>query len=53
MRRFKCGTCLNEYEKLVEDKVKAIKCECGKKAARTISAARYFSNTTGKNPSAR
>lgn len=51
LRRFKCGACHKQYEKLVEDDVKSIECECKAKAARTVSAAKYFSNTVGKSPS--
>ena len=51
LRKFKCGSCQREYERLVKDDVKVIKCECKAKAARLISTARYFGNTVGRSPS--
>lgn len=51
LRLFRCGSCGKQYEKLVGDDVQAIECECKAKAARIVSAARYFGNTTGKSPS--
>lgn len=53
MRDFKCGSCGKSYRKLVDDDVMAVECECGKKAARTLSAPRCFGNTTGKSPSSK
>jgi len=52
LRRFKCGHCQREYEQLKHDDVKSVDCLCGKSAARTLSAPRYFGNTVGKSPSA-
>ena len=51
LRNFACktGTII---ERLVDDSVIKVKCTCGSKAAKTVSAARYFSNTVGKSPSA-
>ena len=49
-RKFKCGSCNKDYEKLIEDDIKTITCLCGSKAIRLISTPRYFSNTTGKSP---
>ena len=53
IRRFKCGSCQKEYERIVEDDVKTIDCECKSKAARMLAAPRCFSNTVGKSPSVR
>tara|TARA_B110000908_G_C10040368_1_gene351510 strand:+ start:201 stop:350 length:150 start_codon:yes stop_codon:yes gene_type:complete len=36
-----------------DDKLEIICGECGSVAERLISAGRYFSNTTGKSPSAK
>lgn len=51
LRRFKCGSCQREYEKLVKDEVDVVDCECGDKAVKQLSAPRCFGNTTGKSPS--
>lgn len=50
IRHFICGSCQRRYEKLVGDEVLSVDCECGSKAARTLSSPRYFGNTTGKSP---
>ena len=50
IRSFKCDDC-GPFERLVRDEVKHVDCKCNKAANRVISAARYFSNTTGKSPS--
>ncbi len=51
LRRFKCGTCHRQYERLAKDDVTSITCECGAKAARMLAAPKCFSNTVGKSPS--
>ncbi len=51
IRYFKC-VCSKEIEKLVEDDVKVIECECGEFAMRMLSAPRCFGNTTGRSPAA-
>ena len=50
IRSFKC---INGYkfDRMVTDDIKTVNCECGEQAKRIPSAARYFSNTTGKSPS--
>ena len=50
-RNFRCGTCLAEYERFVEDGITMIDCECGKQAVKMISAPRVLGNTTGTSPS--
>jgi hypothetical protein len=52
MRRFNCNYC-GTFERLVVDDTKRLECKCGKLAERLISAGRYFSNTTGRSPSAK
>jgi len=51
IRRFKCGSCLREYERLVRDDVMTVTCECKGKAVRQLSNPKYFQNTVGKSPS--
>jgi len=51
IRNFKCETGAI-IERLVKDDCKSTLCKCGEVAIKTISAARYFSNTVGKSPSA-
>lgn len=51
IRRFKCGSCLREYERLVKDDVMTVICECKGKAARMLAAPKCFNNTVGKSPS--
>lgn len=50
IRSFKC---INGYtfDRMVTDDVLKVRCDCGEVANRIVSAARYFSNTTGKSPS--
>jgi len=52
LRNFKCisGTI---FERYVEDNITIVKCNCGEEAKRTLSAPRYFGNTTGRSPSAK
>ena len=52
IRAFKCAN-NHTFEHMVTDDQLIAQCECGELANRVISAARYFSNTTGKSPSAR
>jgi len=49
MRKFKCKSGF-VIERLVSDNQLNAKCNCGEMAVKTISAARYCSNTTGKSP---
>ena len=49
LRKFKCASCHKAYEKLIKDDILVIECDCGSKANRTLSAAKYFSNTVGKS----
>jgi len=51
IRYFKC-TKGYKFERMVTDDILEVKCECGDKAVRLLSAPRYFSNTTGKSPGA-
>ncbi len=51
LRKFKCKTG-EVIERFAHDDQNEVKCKCGEVAAKTISAARYFSNTVGKSPSA-
>lgn len=53
IRSFKCESCELEFERMVTDQTKKVKCHCEGKATRQLSAPRYFSNTVGKSPSAR
>ena len=48
---FKCS---NEHitERLIDNKVKSVVCECGEEALKMLSAPRSFGNTTGRSPSA-
>lgn len=52
IRHFRCDNC-GIVERMVVDSVTVIKCECGCEAKRTISAPRYFGNSTGKSPAGR
>ena len=52
IRQFNCNYC-GTFERLVVDDTKRLECKCGKLAERLISAGRYFSNTTGRSPSAK
>ena len=47
---FKCS---NEHitERLIDNKVKSVVCECGEEATKMLSAPRSFGNTTGRSPS--
>ena len=49
IRSFQCKG--YKFDRMVTDDVLKVKCECGETANRIVSAARYFSNTTGKSPS--
>jgi len=54
IRRFKCGSCQKEYERLVKDGVKVVECECGKGATRMLAAPKCFNNSAtceGRSPS--
>jgi len=53
LRNFKCKSCHKIYEKLIDDDVLVITCECGNQANRMLSAPRHFGNTCGKSPSRR
>jgi hypothetical protein len=56
MKKIRHFQCLNKHltEALTkDDKLEIICGECGSVAERLISAGRYFSNTTGKSPSAK
>lgn len=50
-RNFKCSECKEITERLVEDHVLVINCNCKGLASRTLSAPKCFSNTTGRSPS--
>ena len=50
IRTFKCNK-NHVTETLADDLQLKIFCDCGRVADRIVSAARYFSNTTGKSPS--
>jgi len=52
LRNFQCSNTNEIFERRVEDEITIIKCACGSEAKRIISAGRYFSNTTGRSPSA-
>ena len=49
LRNFLCQTG-DTFERLVDDKTTQVKCLCGRPAIKTLSAPRYFSNSTGKSP---
>lgn len=51
-RNFKCESTGEVFDRRVVDEVTVVKCNCGSEAKRIISAGRYFSNTTGRSPSA-
>ena len=53
MKKLRIFLCVSgvKIERLVEDDVTKIKCKCKSEAVRVVSAAKYFSNTTGKSPS--
>ena len=53
IRFFKCGSCDEVHEKLIEDNEKTIVCDCKAIATRLLSAPRCFSNTVGKSPAVR
>ncbi len=54
LRRFKCGSCQTEHERMVQDNIVVIACvKCKSKAARMLAAPRYFGNTVGRSPSAK
>jgi len=53
LRWFKCLSSNEKHEKLVEDNIKTIICNCGSQANRAISAAKYLNNTVGKYPAIR
>ena len=52
IRTFRCEAG-HKFDRMVKDSVREVKCECRAVAVRVLSAARYFSNTVGKSPSAR
>ena len=52
LRNFNCPNC-GTIERLVVDTVTVVKCDCGKEIKRTLSAPRYFGNTSGKSPARR
>ena len=52
LRDFECANCGHCFEEFTLDDVISIQCKsCGSLASRLVSAARYFNNTTGGNPS--
>ena len=51
-RNFKCKECDKVQERLVDDDVKDLKCDCGGDSELSISAPKYFGNSTGRSPSA-
>ena len=51
LRNFKCQNTNVVFERFVNDGTGELKCKCGAIANRTLSAPKYFSNTTGKSPS--
>lgn len=52
IRSFKCQDCETQFERMVQDSVTVVKCECKGEARRMLSAPRCFNNTTGRSPSA-
>lgn len=54
MKKFRAFQCESGevIEKYVHDHVSTLTCACGKSMKRIVSAPRYFSNTTGRSPSA-
>jgi len=50
MKKIRYFKCINGYkfERMVTDDILEVKCECGEKAVRLLSAPRYFGSTTGK-----
>jgi predicted nucleic acid-binding Zn ribbon protein len=51
-RNFKCESSNEIYEQRVNDDKLTITCKCGSKANRTLSAPKYFGNSTGRSPAA-
>jgi hypothetical protein len=51
-RNFQCSNTNEIFERRVEDDITIVKCACGNEANRIISAGKYFSNSTGRSPSA-
>jgi len=50
IRHFACPDC-GIIERMVEDDVLVINCECKQQMKRTLSAPKYFGNSCGKSPS--
>ena len=51
IRNFKCSECNTRFERMVQDDVLIVNCECGSEAKRQLSAPRYFGATTGRSSS--
>lgn len=51
LRNFICSKSNIVFERFVNDDTAELECKCGAIANRTLSAPKYFSNTTGKSPS--
>ena len=51
LNNFKCK---NEHitERLIDNSVRSVDCECGEEATKMMAAPRSFGNTTGRSPSA-
>ena len=52
-RNFKGAECKTITERMVEDHVMVINCNCKGLASRLLSSPKCFSNTVGRSPSAR
>lgn len=51
LRTFECSSCLRKCERIVEDDVKAVKCECGNESTKQLSAPIFAGNSCGNNAS--
>lgn len=51
LRRFRCGSCHREYERIIKDSVKVVECDCGKGATRMLAAPKFNGSSCGKNAS--
>jgi len=51
LRNFKCQSCESITERMVQDDIKSIECQCGNEAHRTLSAPKFTNNSCGNNAS--
>ena len=48
---FKCSESNVIFDRLIENSIKALDCDCGANAIKALSAPKYFGNSCGKSPS--